>query len=65
MHPLHALFRALRSFGNSFAFTENNVMGTHVIVETAKTCGIKRFIHVSTDEARRSQRLALGAVSPQ
>ena len=40
------------SFGNSFAFTENNVMGTHVIVETAKTHGIKRFIHVSTDEAR-------------
>merc|ERR1712138_267366 len=38
------------SFGNSFAFTENNVMGTHVLVETAKSCGIKRFIHVSTDE---------------
>ena len=38
------------SFGNSFAFTENNVMGTHVIVETANKCGIKRFIHVSTDE---------------
>ena len=38
------------SFGNSFAFTENNVMGTHVLVETAKCHGIKRFIHVSTDE---------------
>merc|ERR1719231_471993 len=38
------------SFGNSFAFTENNVMGTHVVVETAKSCGIRRFIHVSTDE---------------
>ena len=38
------------SFGNSFAFTENNVMGTHVLAETAKSCGIKRFIHVSTDE---------------
>jgi UDP-glucose 4,6-dehydratase len=38
------------SFGNSFAFTENNVMGTHVLVETAKTCNIRRFIHVSTDE---------------
>ena len=73
------------SFGNSFAFTENNVMGTHVLAETAKICGaprpapaprprthprprparvprprttprlalspgIKRFIHVSTDE---------------
>merc|ERR1719453_1815957 len=38
------------SFGNSFAFTQNNVMGTHVIIETAKNHGIKRFIHVSTDE---------------
>lgn len=38
------------SFGNSFAFTENNVMGTHVLIETAKTHGITRFIHVSTDE---------------
>lgn len=38
------------SFGNSFAFTQNNVMGTHVLIETAKNFGIKRFIHVSTDE---------------
>jgi dTDP-glucose 4,6-dehydratase len=38
------------SFGNSFTFTENNVMGTHVLLETAKTHGIRRFIHVSTDE---------------
>jgi len=39
------------SFGNSFAFTENNVMGTHVLLETAKNYDkLKRFIHVSTDE---------------
>jgi len=38
------------SFGNSFAFTENNVLGTHVLLESAKLAGIKRFIHVSTDE---------------
>ena len=38
------------SFGNSFAFTENNVLGTHVLLESAKSVGIKRFIHVSTDE---------------
>jgi UDP-glucose 4,6-dehydratase len=38
------------SFGNSFAFTENNVMGTHVLIECAKSQRIKRFIHVSTDE---------------
>ena len=40
------------SFGNSFTFTENNVLGTHVLLESAKSCGIKRFIHVSTDEVR-------------
>ncbi|KAG9301772.1 hypothetical protein G9A89_003319 [Geosiphon pyriformis] len=38
------------SFGDSFEFTKNNVMGTHVILEAAKVNGIKRFIHVSTDE---------------
>merc|ERR1712137_599366 len=38
------------SFGNSFAFTENNVLGTHVLLESAKKAGIRRFIHVSTDE---------------
>ena len=38
------------SFGNSFKFTENNILGTHVLLESAKLHGIKRFIHVSTDE---------------
>jgi len=38
------------SFGNSFSFTETNVLGTHVLLEAAKIAGIKRFIHVSTDE---------------
>ena len=38
------------SFGNSFTFTQNNIMGTHVLLESAKVKGIKRFIHVSTDE---------------
>ena len=39
------------SFGNSFAFTETNIRGTHVLLESAKTCPtIRRFIHVSTDE---------------
>lgn len=39
------------SFGNSFTFTHNNIMGTHVLLESAKTLGtIRRFIHVSTDE---------------
>ncbi|RKP05915.1 hypothetical protein THASP1DRAFT_25673 [Thamnocephalis sphaerospora] len=38
------------SFGDSFEFTKNNVMGTHVLLEAAKEHGIKRFVHVSTDE---------------
>jgi dTDP-D-glucose 4,6-dehydratase len=38
------------SFGNSFAFTYNNVYGTHVLLEAAKAKGVKLFIHVSTDE---------------
>jgi len=38
------------SFGNSFQFTRNNIMGTHVLLEAAKIHTIKLFIHVSTDE---------------
>ncbi|KAK9702210.1 Trifunctional UDP-glucose 4,6-dehydratase, variant 2 [Basidiobolus ranarum] len=38
------------SFGDSFEFTKNNVMGTHVLLEAAKVNNIQRFIHVSTDE---------------
>jgi len=38
------------SFGNSFAFTETNVLGTHVLLEASVKGKIKRFLHVSTDE---------------
>jgi dTDP-glucose 4,6-dehydratase len=39
------------SFGNSFTFTHNNVYGTHVLLESCKQYGgVRRFIHVSTDE---------------
>lgn len=39
------------SFGNSFAFTQTNIYGTHVLLESAKCCPtLKRFVHVSTDE---------------
>ena len=39
------------SFGNSFTFTQTNVMGTHVLLECAKNYGqVNKFIHVSTDE---------------
>ena len=39
------------SFGNSFAFTQTNIFGTHVLLESAKSCQtLRRFVHVSTDE---------------
>ena len=38
------------SFGNSFPFTQTNILGTHVLLESAKRYKISRFIHVSTDE---------------
>ena len=38
------------SFGNSFSFTKSNILGTHVLLESAKMHHVKRFIHVSTDE---------------
>jgi dTDP-D-glucose 4,6-dehydratase len=38
------------SFGNSYHFTHTNVYGTHVLLESARKVGIRRFIHVSTDE---------------
>ena len=38
------------SFSNSFAFTKNNVVGTHVMLECAVERDIKRSIHISTDE---------------
>ena len=39
-----------KSFGNSFEFTQTNILGTHVLLECAKNFHIRRFIHVSTDE---------------
>jgi dTDP-glucose 4,6-dehydratase len=39
------------SFNSSISFTSNNVVGTHVLLESARVYGkIERFIHVSTDE---------------
>ena len=40
-----------RSFGNSIQFTDDNVLGTHSLLEACRFYGkIVRFIHVSTDE---------------
>lgn len=39
-----------RSILDSSAFLRTNVMGTHVLLEAARRRGVKRFLHVSTDE---------------
>ena len=39
-----------RSILGSMVFTRTNVLGTHVLVEEAKNAGVRRFVHVSTDE---------------
>lgn len=39
------------SFTDSFTFTENNVLGTHTLLDIVRAYGkVNRFIHVSTDE---------------
>jgi dTDP-D-glucose 4,6-dehydratase len=38
------------SFGNSYQFTNTNVYGTHVLLESSREHGVTRFIHISTDE---------------
>jgi UDP-glucose 4,6-dehydratase len=40
-----------KSFDLAFEYTKDNVLGTHVLLETARTYGkLERFIHISTDE---------------
>ena len=39
-----------RSISDAPVFVRTNVLGTHVLLEAARIHGIRRFIHVSTDE---------------
>lgn len=39
-----------RSILDAQPFLMTNIVGTHVLLEVAKESGIKRFIHISTDE---------------
>lgn len=65
------------SFGNSITFTQNNIIGTHVLLEAATSYvdrnnhdGIRRFIHVSTDEVygetneRMKEHMTLAPTNP-
>ena len=38
------------SFGNSLIFTKTNTLGTHCFLEACRKQGVKKIIHVSTDE---------------
>jgi len=39
-----------RSISDPEVFVRTNVLGTHVLLETARNIGVKRFHHISTDE---------------
>ncbi len=39
-----------RSISNPEAFLHSNVLGTFTLLEAARTCNIKKFVHISTDE---------------
>jgi dTDP-glucose 4,6-dehydratase len=39
-----------RSILDAKAFMETNALGTHILLEAAREYGIKKFIHISTDE---------------
>jgi dTDP-glucose 4,6-dehydratase len=38
------------SFGNSLEFTKNNVLGSHVLLESARLNGVEKIISVGSDE---------------
>ena len=38
------------SINGPLIFTKTNVLGTHVLLESARLAGVKKFLHVSTDE---------------
>ena len=52
-HVIHfaAQSHVQQSFDNSLDFTNDNILGTHILLENCRKYGkIEKFIHVSTDE---------------
>jgi dTDP-glucose 4,6-dehydratase len=43
-----------RSIASADEFLRTNVLGTQVLLDAARECGIRRFLHVSTDEVMGS-----------
>ena len=33
------------------SFCKQNIIGTQVLLDASRECGVKRFVHISTDEA--------------
>jgi dTDP-glucose 4,6-dehydratase len=46
-----------RCFDHPLEFTEENVLGTHTLLECARLHGVTRFLHMSTDEVYGSSEL--------
>ena len=44
-----------RSIHDSGQFVKTNVLGTQTLLETARSLGVKKFVHVSTDEVYGSK----------
>lgn len=38
------------SFESSILFTKSNTLGTHILLEECRKAGLKKFLHISTDE---------------
>jgi len=52
-----------RSLDGPQLFISTNVLGTSVLLENAVACGIKRFVHISTDEVYGD--ISFGSVSEE
>ena len=48
------------SFWNSLNFTRTNVYGTHVLINAAYEAGVKKFVHISTDEVYGGNSTVVG-----
>jgi dTDP-glucose 4,6-dehydratase len=63
LKPTHVIHFAAQShvqssFTDSLNFTQNNIIGTHTLLECCRLYGkIKKFIHVSTDEVYGESQL--------
>jgi len=43
-------FLGLSFWWNSLNFTRINIYGTHVLINAAYEAGVKKFVHISSDE---------------